>query len=220
MHRTRPRLVELVAVAHVLRQPPPLATRVALRPELLLLLRLLLATVVAAVDVRGARVRVPPPAAAALRVVSPVGFRRLAFGQELLPKVGVSHVDLLAVGNKGDLGEDRARTRREHARGRRLQQRLNVGLGEPAECAVVVESDVLSATPQHALDGAAVARRAVGPACRQSVQRRRGDWPVTVHGRTRRNGRVAAPLARRAPNVHGPFEAQLSVGALDELGLV
>eukprot|EP00964_Phaeocystis_antarctica_P153836 scaffold122253_cov36-Phaeocystis_antarctica.AAC.1 len=38
MHRARPRLVELVAVTHALRQPPPLSTAVALRPELLGLL--------------------------------------------------------------------------------------------------------------------------------------------------------------------------------------
>ena len=37
MHRARPRLIELVAVAHALRQPTPLAARVALRPELLTL---------------------------------------------------------------------------------------------------------------------------------------------------------------------------------------
>jgi len=34
MHRARPRLVELVAVAHAFRQPTPLAARVALCPEL------------------------------------------------------------------------------------------------------------------------------------------------------------------------------------------
>eukprot|EP00964_Phaeocystis_antarctica_P090504 scaffold57895_cov62-Phaeocystis_antarctica.AAC.5 len=35
MHRARPRLVELITVAHALRQPPPLGTAVALHPELL-----------------------------------------------------------------------------------------------------------------------------------------------------------------------------------------
>eukprot|EP00964_Phaeocystis_antarctica_P064701 scaffold38950_cov68-Phaeocystis_antarctica.AAC.6 len=34
VHRARPRLVELITIAHALRQPPPLGARVALRPEL------------------------------------------------------------------------------------------------------------------------------------------------------------------------------------------
>eukprot|EP00964_Phaeocystis_antarctica_P090508 scaffold57895_cov62-Phaeocystis_antarctica.AAC.9 len=40
VHRARPRLVELVAVAHALRQPPPLGTGLTLRPELVVSLHL------------------------------------------------------------------------------------------------------------------------------------------------------------------------------------
>ena len=88
------------------------------------------------------------------------------------PKLGVTHIDLRAVGDEGDLGEARAPAagRRARRSARRdgtdgtdgtLEKGVDVRLRESTKRTIVVEHDVLRTASQHALNGRPVARWAV-----------------------------------------------------------
>ena len=161
------------------------------------------------------------------------------------PKLGVTHIDLRAVGDEGDLGEARApaagRGARRSARRNRtdgtLEKGVDVRLRESTKRTVVVEHDVLRTASQHALNGRPVTRWAVVrflTGGRSTADERPvGRWLVGrwLVGAARDSalsalvGRWLVGAARDSASsalvgVKGAFEAELLIRGLDELRLV